>query len=138
MDSSERRPLLDDVEGEQDVAPGNQAPKNYEDDSFLTRILAEPLTTLAKVLLFVAVALLLLSSIFIGLFAGAEHKISDLKHKYADRPMTTTITETRVQSTTRTKTATETYISTTTISPPVHTEPPKPVRLLSDSKPRPP
>jgi endothelin-converting enzyme len=82
-----------------------------EEPTFFTKladIADQPLTTLSKILLAVCLFLLLLTSIFIGLFAGAEHKLNSVPKD----PKTTVSSVT--QSYTLTNTFTETSVSTTT------------------------
>ncbi|KAE9406756.1 zincin [Gymnopus androsaceus JB14] len=84
----------------------------------------EPLTPLHKVLLVVALILLLLSSIFIGLFAGVKHQLN-LERGTPDGEPSSTVTFT--------VTATSTSIATTTASPPSPTAvPEEPVCLTGD------
>ncbi|KAF9049323.1 zincin [Hymenopellis radicata] len=76
-------------------------------------IAQEPLTPLTKVLLVVALILLLLSSIFIGLFAGVQHKLNTGDGGKQQPGETITLT------------ATTTAYTTTTAAPPSGpTEPP--------------
>ena len=72
----------------------------------ITSVVQEPLTPLTKVLLIALLVLLLLSSIFIGLFAGAQHKLNTDPNggDHEDKPPVTV-------------TATTTSISTSTIIP---------------------
>ena len=82
----------------------------------ITSVVQEPLTPLTKVLLVAALILLLLSSIFIGLFAGAQHKLHSRPNggDHEEKPPITVTTTT-------------TSISTTTAIPapvPVPTKPP--------------
>jgi hypothetical protein len=82
-----------------------------EEPTFFTKladIADQPLTILSKILLAVCLFLLLLTSIFIGLFAGAEHKLNSVPKD----PKTTVSSVT--QSYTLTNTFTETSVSTTT------------------------
>ncbi|KAF5391824.1 hypothetical protein D9757_001795 [Collybiopsis confluens] len=107
----ETAPLLRDPDAE------NEAVDN-EQPSFMDRIntvAQEPLSPLTKVLLVVALILLLLSSIFIGLFAGMKHKL-DLERESHKPSATTTITAT--------PTATSS-IATTTVPLPTPTQEPK-------------
>ncbi|KAL5532721.1 hypothetical protein ACEPAF_4495 [Sanghuangporus sanghuang] len=88
-------------------------------------ILREPLTTLTKILLVFALLLLLLTSVFIGLFAGAEHRLS---HERGTRrpdwpPTTSTATSTVFETTTRTTTLATTGTVTATSPPPTATIP---------------
>ncbi|KIY47093.1 endothelin-converting enzyme 1 [Fistulina hepatica ATCC 64428] len=85
-------------------------------------ILAEPLTALTKVLLVVCLVFLLLSSIFIGLFAGAKYKLDEFEHTQPDPSCNST---TVVSTSTQIDTSTATSTSTTTIFPP----PPPPTHI---------
>ncbi|TDL24747.1 endothelin-converting enzyme 1 [Rickenella mellea] len=87
----------------------------------VTSITKEPLNALSKVLLVLAIVLLLLTSIFIGLFAGAQHK---LKERSGKVPPTETVTTTVVS------TATTTQVGTPTAPLPVPTRPP-PVNICT-------
>ncbi|EPQ58373.1 Metalloprotease [Gloeophyllum trabeum ATCC 11539] len=104
----ETAPLLRDPEAE--------AGENYDGErepTFLERVssvVQEPLTPLTKVLLVVALLFLLLSSVFIGLFAGAQHKLKSGGGAGSEVTITAT--------TTATATATSTSIATTTVSVP--------------------
>jgi endothelin-converting enzyme len=82
----------------------------------VTSIFQEPLTGLSKLLLALVLLFLLLSSVFIGLFAGAQHKLNTRK----DKPAATA---------TVTATATQTSVQTTTVSAPVPTGKPEEVRV---------
>ncbi|TFY55841.1 hypothetical protein EVJ58_g7996 [Rhodofomes roseus] len=125
----ETAPLLQDV----DHPDADEQPPQ---SSFMS-ILQEPLTPLTKVLLVVALLFLLLSSVFIGLFAGAQHKLNT--GHGGDSPVTVTSTvygtATQTQTQTQTHTATSTSVSTSTVSVPgpVPTGPPEePTCLSSD------
>ncbi|KAF8298254.1 zincin [Clavulina sp. PMI_390] len=137
---AEQRPLLAGDDDDHDVAPTTARSSG----NFFETLLDEPLTTLTRLLLFVSVGLLLLASIFIGLFAGAEHRISDLLAKppvtvteivTTSVPTTVRTTATTVRTTTALATTTEvvsttrTITTTTTsiIAPPTEKpEPPRP------------
>ncbi|KAH7107511.1 zincin [Auriculariales sp. MPI-PUGE-AT-0066] len=81
-DDGEATPLI----GERD----HDEPVSFRDRvSALTK---EPLTPLLKLLLVVVIILLLLSATFIGLFAGAEHKLKS--RPPAREPVTTTVVQT--------------------------------------------
>ena len=118
----ETAPLLQNV-SHPDGAPADQD----EEPSFidtLAAIVQEPLSPLTKVLLIATLIFLLLSSVFIGLFAGAQHK---LNHGEGNGGATVTVTAT----VTTTSQATTTAASTTTVSfpaPPLPTSPPEEVR----------
>ena len=111
---SETAPLLQDV----DHPDADSRPHR----SSFTSIIQEPLTPLTKVLLVVALLFLLLSSIFIGLFAGAQHKLNSGRGQEPPVTVTSTVhdtaTATQTQTQTRTQTATSTTVSTSTVSVP--------------------
>jgi endothelin-converting enzyme len=90
----------------------NEEEENEEEEpTFFTKladIADQPLSTLSKILLAVCLFLLLLTSIFIGLFAGAEHKLNTVPRGPK------TIVSSVTQSYTLTNTFTETSVSTTT------------------------
>ncbi|EFI28400.1 endothelin-converting enzyme 1 [Coprinopsis cinerea okayama7 len=121
----EHAPLL---RGEENGGPSRR--REYEDQTLVERVNAavqEPLTPLTKILLILSLVLLLLSSVFIGLFAGAQHKLNTGRGKPGDpghEPITTTETMTRTWVTTTTEhhkdPMTTTATVTTTVSgPPV-------------------
>ncbi|KAG8995664.1 hypothetical protein FRB94_008889 [Tulasnella sp. JGI-2019a] len=70
----------------------------------------EPMSLLSKILLGVCLFFLLLSSIFIGLFAGAEHKLKSVGRGGSHHTVTATYYSTQTQ----TQTSTATYYSTQT------------------------
>lgn len=112
--SGEEAPLFRDPDAEETVS-------EQPEQSFLERlntVAQEPLTPLTKVLLVAALVLLLLTSIFIGLFAGVQHKLNTERDKQpvppSEPPATITTTAT----------------STVTINPPGPTgKPEEPVCL---------
>lgn len=131
----ETAPLLD-VQG---------ANGQYNSNSSRRAIAEEPLTPLTKILLILALVLLLLCSIFIGLFAGVQHKLNMERRRHGgggdgETPLplppitiTATLTTTSVgtsittntQIFTTTETATATTTATTTLVPhPGPTPPP--------------
>ncbi|KAJ3821178.1 Metalloprotease [Lentinula raphanica] len=124
----ETAPLLRDPD-EEDTAAN-------EESTLMDRINSvaqEPLTPLTKVLLVVALILLLLSSVFIGLFAGVQHKLNLERGKHDDPSSTISVTLTATSTATATETATSTSIATTTASPPTPTgAPEEPVCLTED------
>jgi len=124
---AEQRPLLTGNDDGDDALI--ETPKL--DDGFVPRLLAEPLTELARLLLFVSVGLLLLASVFIGLFAGAERRLSDLKHAQPSTTtqlFTTTCPATVTTPCTTVVSTTHTATTTSTIPPPTRVpDPPKPV-----------
>ncbi|KAJ7582636.1 Metalloprotease [Mycena floridula] len=84
---SETAPLLRDPEAE-------DALSEVPDQTFLDRVHAiaqEPLTPLTKALLVVCLVLLLFTSIFVGLYAGVQHKLNTSPH-HDGPPVTTTVT----------------------------------------------
>ncbi|KAF9239581.1 Metalloprotease [Melanogaster broomeanus] len=84
--------------------------------SRLTDVVQEPLTGLTKVLLVEVLILLLISSVFIGLYAGAQHKLN-LKNGRGGGggdEGNGTQTETETQTVTFTTTAATTLVSATT------------------------
>jgi len=110
---AESAPLLRDPDAE-DAGPNADAQPSFAER--ITSVIQEPLTPLTQVLLIVALILLLLSSIFIGLFAGAQHKLN-LRPNEGDHDEKPTVTVT----------ATTTSVSTSTAFPapmPVPTNPP--------------
>ncbi|KAL0947409.1 hypothetical protein HGRIS_013522 [Hohenbuehelia grisea] len=108
----ETAPLLRDPEAENGEV--NQSP------TFADRVSAiaqEPLTPLTQILLILALVLLLLSSVFIGLFAGVQHKLNEerSRHHTPSHPIPTgTTTATTVVSRTETVTTSLSTVSTTT------------------------
>ncbi|KAF8654168.1 hypothetical protein AX16_003697 [Volvariella volvacea WC 439] len=87
----------------------------------ISSLVQEPLTPLTKVLLIFVLILLLLSSVFIGLFAGAQHKLNVERGRHPGDgypipgpPSTTTITTTATWTRTATETAIETETETET------------------------
>ncbi|KAH7340514.1 hypothetical protein B0J17DRAFT_651639 [Rhizoctonia solani] len=96
----------------------------------LSRGMHEPVSVLTAFLLILCLILLILTSVFAGLFAGAQHRISELE---PSEPVTVTsvATETYLQTTTapgttETATTTATATVTTTLHPPVPTSTPLP------------
>ncbi|KAF8905965.1 hypothetical protein CPB84DRAFT_536278 [Gymnopilus junonius] len=91
---------------------GNQSPSFSER---INSIAQEPLTPLTKILLVLGLVLLLTSSVFIGLFAGAQHRLG-LGHGGEDHKHTATTTATLTTTRTSTILSTSTFISTTTVA----------------------
>jgi endothelin-converting enzyme len=115
---AESAPLLRDPDAEE-AGPNSDPQPSFAER--ITSVVQEPLTPLTQVLLIVALILLLLSSIFIGLFAGAQHKLHSLPSDgdHDEKPPVTV-------------TATTTTISTSTAIPapmPVPTKPPMDVSI---------
>ena len=109
----EDAPLLRDPEREHD----DYDPPHKTFGERLADILNEPLTTLTKILLMFALLLLLLTAVFIGLFAGAEHKLSQERDRNSRKgPSTSTATTTVFASGTTTLTG-PTNTVTTTLAP---------------------
>ncbi|KAF9072903.1 hypothetical protein BDP27DRAFT_1381918 [Rhodocollybia butyracea] len=113
-------PLLRDPEAEEN-ATENGEPSLMDR---INSVAQESLTPLTKVLLVIALILLLLSSIFIGLFAGVQHKLNLERERPSEDPPSTV---------TFTATATSTVIATTTVVSPLPTSAPEePVCLTGD------
>ncbi|KAJ7098234.1 hypothetical protein C8R44DRAFT_843505 [Mycena epipterygia] len=88
-------PLLRDNADTQDDSDAVRS--EYAQPTFAARlnyIAHEPLTPLTQVLLFVALVLLLLSSVFIGLFAGGYSKLKQREHNASKSSSTVTVTAT--------------------------------------------
>ncbi|KAJ7093237.1 hypothetical protein C8R44DRAFT_646354 [Mycena epipterygia] len=95
----EAAPLLRDADASEDDAVHNE----YAQPTFAERINSiaqEPLTPLTQVLLVVALVLLLLSSVFIGLFAGEYSKLKQRERDGSPPPSTVTVTATATVSVT--------------------------------------
>ena len=112
---SEEASLLRDPDEEATGGAHGGHPRKKTFAEHVDAITSEPLTTLAKILLVVALLLLLLTSVFIGLFAGAEHKLRNGRTG-AERP-TATATSTRISTVhdTSTLVSTSTVAGTTTV-----------------------
>jgi endothelin-converting enzyme len=99
----------------------------------MAEITSQPLTAISKLLLAVCLFLLLLSSIFVGLFAGAQHRINKIRHTPVPEPTTVSVTATQELPVTLTETelstsvSATTIVSTTTAPAPIHTPDPKTV-----------
>ncbi|KAI0720938.1 metalloprotease [Cerioporus squamosus] len=105
----ESAPLLQNVSHPDDgPAPQDEEPTFFDR---LAAVVQEPLSPLTKVLLIATLVFLLLSSVFIGLFAGAQHKLNSGAGGGQTTVTATTIATTTAQVTT-------TAISTTTVSIP--------------------
>ncbi|KAF8969921.1 hypothetical protein BDZ97DRAFT_1793392 [Flammula alnicola] len=114
----ENAPLLRDP-GE-DAEPNTNAGPTFGDR--LNSVAQEPLTPLTKILLVLGLVLLLTSSVFIGLFAGAQHRLN-LGHG-GDNKQTETVTITTtatipVTSNSLSITTTTTISTTTAVPPPI-------------------
>ena len=124
--SVESAPLLGGSENER-----TEHPSLYHK---LAEITSQPLTAVSKLLLAVCLLLLLLSSIFVGLFAGAQHKINKIRHAPVPEPTTVSVTATQELPVTLTKTEISTSVSATTVistttapAPPIPTPDPRTV-----------
>ncbi|KAJ7632180.1 hypothetical protein FB45DRAFT_1057317 [Roridomyces roridus] len=104
----ETAPLLRGDE-EDDLRSHEQPPQTFSER--LNSLAQEPLTPLSKLLLLLALVLLLVSSVFIGLFAGEYTKLK--QHEHEQKPPVATVTVT----------STATY-TTTAAPPPAPTAPP--------------
>ncbi|GLB35092.1 putative peptidase family M13 [Lyophyllum shimeji] len=116
----EAAPLLSDPETEE----RNGAPAVTFSERVET-IAQEPLTPLTKILLVLTLVLLLLSSVFIGLFAGVRHQLKLERGRHdgggGELPtatVTTTVTATSIATSTQKMTSTSTTTHTTTVIPP--------------------
>ncbi|KAG6820570.1 hypothetical protein H0H93_015090 [Arthromyces matolae] len=101
--NDETAPLLQDSQ--------TQEANNVANQSFSERletIAREPLTPLTKILLILTLVLLLSTSVFIGLFAGVQHKLTLERGRNNTPPITTTVIATHTTSFTTTRIATET------------------------------
>lgn len=104
--------LLTYIIEEAPLLNNGEAQLSSEQGGFFASFIAatkEPLSLLSKILLVVCLILLLLTSVFIGLFAGAEHK---LKNREGEPPTTVTTTQYATQTTTQTRTTTYTAVPT--------------------------
>ncbi|KII88684.1 hypothetical protein PLICRDRAFT_141150 [Plicaturopsis crispa FD-325 SS-3] len=125
----EAAPLLRDPETEENDGESGLTPPTFAERHLgkISSVAQEPLTPLTKVLLVVVLVFLLLSSIFIGLFAGAQHKLNTKPQGGDDGeetppPSTFTVTATTTGTTTAITTTTEVRTTTTaytTTAPPV-------------------
>lgn len=132
--SSETAPLL------QNVSSPDETRRPPPEPTFTERLSSavhEPFSALTKILLVVVLLLLLLCSVFIGLFAGAQHKLNRGRDDGNTPPtVTSTATATVSSPVTSVHTATSTVISTTTsistttvaVPAPVPTSAPEEVR----------
>ena len=121
---SESAPLLQSVAHPDDgPAPEEQGPTCFDR---LAAIVQEPLSPLTKVLLIATLIFLLLSSIFIGLFAGAQHKLNS-----GAGGGQTTVTTTATATTTAQVTTTAIATTTVSVPAPAPTGPPVEVRRLA-------
>ncbi|KAF5324773.1 hypothetical protein D9611_004556 [Ephemerocybe angulata] len=114
--TEENAPLLQDPDRE--GHPGSSQNSNTTFADRVNSVAHEPLTPLTKILLIIALFLLLMSSIFIGLFAGAQHKLSTGRGGGGGdgekHPEITTTTRTRTTTTTEYSTTTQVSTTTTT------------------------
>ncbi|KAF4608964.1 hypothetical protein EYR40_001317 [Pleurotus pulmonarius] len=152
-DQAETAPLLRDPDVEEQNGGYNPTQPTFNER--MAVIAQEPLTPLTKILLILVLALLLLSSVFIGLFAGVQHKLNVERGRdggggggggggtatAVPTTITTTATATETETyigtskarvtTTATTTAIETSITTTTVIQPT-TVLPAPVPVPSE------
>lgn len=124
----ENTPLLRDPE---DVVSNPRPPTSFAER--VNSVAQEPLTPLTKILLILALVLLLASSVFIGLFAGAQHKLNVERgdggngHTHPPKTVTVTATATTTATTSATTTTTSTAVSTATTSLPTTVTLPAPI-----------
>ncbi|KAG6371391.1 Metalloprotease [Boletus reticuloceps] len=113
----EAAPLLHNGGQGRDQSPPDPPSPPHSHTGRFTDVVQEPLTGLTKVLLVEVLVLLLISSVFIGLFAGAQHKLN-LRNGGGGRDGgdqgNGTHTETKTKTVTHTTTAATTLISATT------------------------
>ncbi|KAH9951953.1 Metalloprotease [Amylocystis lapponica] len=131
----EARPSTDEETAPLLQNGGSQEPASPTFSERISSIVQEPLTPLTKVLLVVVIVFLLLSSVFIGLFAGAQHRLnSGGGGGNGDKAPVSTVTVTATATATATTTATSTNVHTSTLPPvPVPTSPPiEPACLTPD------
>ncbi|KAF5373184.1 hypothetical protein D9758_001653 [Tetrapyrgos nigripes] len=110
----ETAPLLRDPDA--DSEDGETTTSNPTWNERLNSLAQEPLTPLTKLLLCVSLVLLILAAVFIGLFAGVQHKLNSERGRNGDDgkpPSTVTFT------------ATSTVLTTTTAHPPSPTNAPE-------------
>ncbi|KAJ7445711.1 Metalloprotease [Mycena galericulata] len=107
----EAAPLLRGDDEDEDAVRGEHAQPTFAER--INSIAQEPLTPLSKLLLLVALVLLLLSSVFIGLFAGEYSKLKQHERDGSQPPATVTFTAT-----------TTAVFTTTAVPPPGPTSPP--------------
>lgn len=117
--SKETAPLLRDTDDEEAALDNDTISNPTNLSARIINIIQEPLTPLIVVLLFVSLVFLLLSSIFIGLFAGAQHKISTTP------PVQTTVTYTQTITSVKTSVTASPTTITMTVPVPTPTSAPK-------------
>ncbi|KAH7889832.1 Metalloprotease [Phlebopus sp. FC_14] len=110
----ETAPLLNNGQPDRDQDTQDQHSPQRSVTNRLTDVVHEPLTGLTKVLLVEVLVLLLISSVFIGLFAGAQHKLNLTKGGGDSDEGNGTQTETETETFTFTTTAASTVYSATT------------------------
>ncbi|KAF8835433.1 zincin [Paxillus ammoniavirescens] len=115
----ENAPLLNNGGHDRDQDPPDPHSPRRSLTGRLTDVVQEPLTGLTKVLLVEVLILLLISSVFIGLFAGAQHRLNLRNGRGGgggggDDEGNGTQTETETQTVTFTTTAATTVVSATT------------------------
>ncbi|KAF9260514.1 zincin [Marasmius fiardii PR-910] len=123
----EAAPLLQDPDA--DAEEQSIQPENPTFAERLNGIAQEPLTLLTKILLILVLVLLIISAVFIGLFAGVQHKLNVERGRHDHHPLpppvTTTLTATRTTTTSTTTT------NKWTIIPPTPTKKPDEPACLS-------
>ncbi|TFY65494.1 hypothetical protein EVG20_g5570 [Dentipellis fragilis] len=119
----ESAPLLQDTD-DPHLETGSEAPEHPSFSQRVGSLLSEPLTTLNRVLLVLLLFFLLLSSIFIGLFAGAQYKLRHRNDEPGKTPPSATFTSVVTAPTTVTQTTTSVF-TTTAVPAPVPTTPPQ-------------
>ncbi|KAG6334876.1 hypothetical protein ID866_4217 [Astraeus odoratus] len=107
---TEAAPLLSNGTHDEDRQPQGQRPVSNR----IADVVQEPLTGLTKVLLVEVLILLLISSVFIGLFAGAQHKLSLRNGGGGSGNGTQTETKTQTVVYTTTRAASTVFSATTT------------------------
>lgn len=105
----ETAPLL------QNVSSPDESQTQPQEQNFTQRLSSavhEPLSPLTKILLVLLLVLLLLSSVFIGLFAGAQHKLSKGRDGGGEEKPPSTATHTESYTLTESVTVTTSQTST--------------------------
>ncbi|KAJ3533585.1 hypothetical protein NM688_g7264 [Phlebia brevispora] len=105
----ESAPLLQDTSHPDD---GQDSQPDRSLSERVSSVVQEPLSPFTRILLVLVLVLLLLSSIFIGLFAGAQHKLSAGKGGGGDDKVPSTQTHTEIRTETQTGTLTLTTTKT--------------------------
>ncbi|KAI6009923.1 Metalloprotease [Pisolithus microcarpus] len=117
--SSDHAPLIGggshDHDRDREASDGRRSPRRSVSNR-ISDVVQEPLTSLTKILLVEVLVLLLISSVFIGLFAGAQHRLNLRNGGGGPAPGNGTHTETETQTVIRTTTrgASTVFTATTT------------------------